>query len=153
MRWGSPLFLAVIFGLLGFLVGGASAGCSASCGSRPGAHPGMGRASRGNMQPLTASWAASSDSPLGYGLVSAWGGSAGALDEVTTDRSPQDRPGSIGGAKRKASPELIPESEVGIAFGEGDAGGQLGDIRDEAGLQGHRGTSWRCSETVQAFSL
>jgi hypothetical protein len=42
--------------------------------------------------------------------------------------------------------EFISESEVGIPLGEGgagDAGGQLGDVWDEAGLQGHGCTSGR----------
>jgi hypothetical protein len=42
--------------------------------------------------------------------------------------------------------ELVTEPEVGVALGEGgagDAGGQLGDVRDGAGLQGHGCTSWR----------
>ena len=40
--------------------------------------------------------------------------------------------------------EFVAEPEVGIPLGEGgagDAGGQLGDGRDGAGLQGHGGTS------------
>jgi hypothetical protein len=46
----------------------------------------------------------------------------------------------------KDGTELVAEPEIGIALregGAGDAGGQLGDVRDGAGLQRHGGTSWR----------
>jgi hypothetical protein len=50
--------------------------------------------------------------------------------------------------------ELVAEPEVGIALGEGgagDAGGQLGDVKDGAGLQGHGGTSGRATLWCNSF--
>src|SRR5262249_5396989 len=50
--------------------------------------------------------------------------------------------------------ELVAEAEVGVPLGEGgagDAGGQLGDVRDGAGLQGHGRTSGRSGVRCNPF--
>src|SRR5512135_621530 len=50
--------------------------------------------------------------------------------------------------------EVVAEPEIGISLGEGgtgDAGGQFGDVRDGAGLQGHGCTSGRAALWCNSF--